>query len=75
MTLADLPTPAALLDEARLDHNIATMQARAQALGVAGRELVRGFRWERAAEVIRMALMDSPALQPADGMPALGVSR
>jgi glycosyltransferase involved in cell wall biosynthesis len=49
--------------------------ARAQALGVAGRELVRGFRWERTAEVIRTALMDSPALQPADGVPALGVPR
>ena len=49
--------------------------ARAQALGVAGRELVRGFRWERTAEVIRTALLGSPALQPADGVPALGVPR
>jgi polysaccharide biosynthesis protein PslH len=49
--------------------------ARAQALGAAGRELVRGFRWERTAEVIRTALLGSPALQPADGVPALGVPR
>jgi len=49
--------------------------ARAQALGAAGRELVRGFRWERTAEVIRAALVGSPALQPADGVPALGVPR
>jgi hypothetical protein len=49
--------------------------ARAQALGVAGRELVRGFRWERTAEVIRTALLDSPAPQPADRVPALGVPR
>ncbi len=34
MTPADLNTPAALLDAARLDRNIATMQARAHALGV-----------------------------------------
>ncbi len=34
MDLATLPTPAALLDAARLDHNIAAMQARAAALGV-----------------------------------------
>lgn len=49
--------------------------ARAQALGAAGRELVRGFRWERTAEIIRTALVGSPALQPADGVPALGVPR
>ena len=34
MDLATLPTPAALLDAQRLDHNIAAMQARAAALGV-----------------------------------------
>jgi D-serine deaminase-like pyridoxal phosphate-dependent protein len=34
MSLADLPTPAALLDAARLDRNIAAMQSRARALGV-----------------------------------------
>ncbi len=34
MSLATLPTPAALLDAARLDRNIATMQSRARALGV-----------------------------------------
>ncbi len=34
MTIADLPTPAALLDAERLDRNIAAMQARARALGV-----------------------------------------
>ncbi|MFO0442858.1 MAG: DSD1 family PLP-dependent enzyme, partial [Betaproteobacteria bacterium] len=34
MSLADLPTPAALLDAERLDRNIAAMQARARALGV-----------------------------------------
>jgi hypothetical protein len=49
--------------------------ARARALGAAGRELVRGFRWERTAEVIRAALVGSPALQPGDGVPALEVPR
>jgi glycosyltransferase involved in cell wall biosynthesis len=50
--------------------------ARAQALSTAARELVRdGFRWERTAEVIRTALVGSPALQLADGVPALGVPR
>ena len=34
MTFADIPTPAALLDERRLQHNIAAMQARAHRLGV-----------------------------------------
>ncbi len=34
MTIADLPTPAALLDAERLNRNIAAMQARARALGV-----------------------------------------
>ncbi len=32
--LADLPTPAALIDEARLQHNIQRMQQRIHALGV-----------------------------------------
>jgi D-serine deaminase-like pyridoxal phosphate-dependent protein len=32
--LADLPTPAALIDEARLQHNIRRMQRRMDALGV-----------------------------------------
>ena len=34
MTLAHLPTPAALLDEARLQHNIQRMQQRMDSLGV-----------------------------------------
>ena len=34
MSLAPLPTPAALLDAARLERNIAAMQARARDLGV-----------------------------------------
>jgi threo-3-hydroxy-D-aspartate ammonia-lyase len=40
-TLADLPTPALLLDETRLQRNIARMQARADALGVALRPHVK----------------------------------
>jgi D-serine deaminase-like pyridoxal phosphate-dependent protein len=34
MRLADIPTPAALVDEARMGRNIARMQARMNALGV-----------------------------------------
>lgn len=34
MDLASLPTPAALIDESRLEHNIAVMQARMDHLGV-----------------------------------------
>jgi D-serine deaminase-like pyridoxal phosphate-dependent protein len=41
MTLTDLETPAAIVDVARLDHNIARMQARMDGLGVALRPHVK----------------------------------
>ena len=41
MTLADLPTPCALLDETRLDHNLRRMAARMHDLGVALRPHVK----------------------------------
>ena len=34
MSLATLPTPAALIDISRMEHNIARMQQRMDALGV-----------------------------------------
>jgi glycosyltransferase involved in cell wall biosynthesis len=49
--------------------------ARAQAIGLAARDLVRGFRWERTADLIREALSDPIA--PPDGLAltAFGASR
>lgn len=41
MTLNDLPTPAALIDEPRLLHNIERMQSRMNALGVVLRPHVK----------------------------------
>jgi threo-3-hydroxy-D-aspartate ammonia-lyase len=41
MSLADLPTPALLLDETRMQHNIQRMAARMQQLGVAFRPHVK----------------------------------
>jgi D-serine deaminase-like pyridoxal phosphate-dependent protein len=41
MNLADLQTPAALIDEALMDHNIARMQQRMDALGVRFRPHVK----------------------------------
>jgi len=77
MTLAELPTPAALLDEARLDHNIATMQARARALGVRLRPHVKTTK---CGPVVQRQLAAGAAgitvstLKEAEAFFALGVA-
>jgi D-serine deaminase-like pyridoxal phosphate-dependent protein len=77
MTLAELPTPAALLDEARLDHNIARMQARARALGVRLRPHVKTTK---CGPVVQRQLAAGAAgitvstLKEAEAFFALGVA-
>ena len=55
MTLADLPTPCALLDEARLAHNINRMQQRLDALGVRLRPHVKTAKCIAVAQRQRAA--------------------
>lgn len=59
MKLEDLATPQAVLDKTRLSGNLARMQARAQALGVALRP---HLKTAKSAEVARLA---TGAQQPA----------
>ena len=54
-SLNDLPTPAALLDRARLEANIARMQRRADALGVALRPHVKTSKCVEVATLQRAA--------------------
>lgn len=53
MRLADLPTPALVLDRARLRHNIQAMTARYQALGV---RLRPHLKTSKSVDVARMAV-------------------
>lgn len=55
MTLDQLDTPAALVDEARLLHNLARMQSRMDALGVALRPHVKTHKCLPLAELQRRA--------------------
>ena len=52
MRLDDIPTPALVLDRARLQHNLAVMTARAQAAGV---DLRPHLKTAKSAEVARLA--------------------
>ncbi len=77
MSLADLPTPSALLDVARLDRNIAAMQARARALGVRLRPHVKTTK---CGPVVQRQLAAGAAgitvstLKEAEAFFALGVA-
>jgi D-serine deaminase-like pyridoxal phosphate-dependent protein len=77
MITADLPTPSALLDEARLDRNIAAMQARARALGVRLRPHVKTTK---CGPVVQRQLAAGAAgitvstLKEAEAFFAMGVS-
>ena len=55
MKLADLSTPCALLDEARMSHNIARMQQRMDALGVSLRPHVKTAKCIAVAQRQRQA--------------------